>query len=221
MISISSTLLNRSNLQSFFRSRTPAEETQTQSQPLPQSKAAAVASILSSSRLFSGSIIEMNQDGAHGAQADSSMQSRQNNILSQSMGELAMLDAQGMDNYAARSLIGRKAARKMSQEMQTTTSEESRKNLEELKERLEQKAREATAPKDAEGDPLPLSGTETPDTSAAPEPEPIKTEPVSDVPVEAAPFAAIVDNARASYSAQASAQAGSATHLGQTLDLAV
>ena len=72
---------------------------------------------------------------------------RQDSILSMAMTELATLgDEQG--GYAKRSLIGRRAARRMSEEQQTAVREHSERNLEEIRDEIEKQAEEATTPQE-------------------------------------------------------------------------
>ena len=87
-----------------------------------------------------------------GLQTGRDMGNRQNSILSAGMAALNAVDA---DDYAQRNLMGMQAARRMREEQETTVREESERNLEENRKRIEEKAQDAMAPTDAEGNPLP------------------------------------------------------------------
>ena len=72
----------------------------------------------------------------NGQNALAMQRNRQDSILSMAMTELATLgDEQG--GYAKRSLIGRRAARRMSEEQQTAVREHSERNLEEIRDEIE------------------------------------------------------------------------------------
>ncbi len=83
----------------------------------------------------------------NGQNALAMQRNRQDSILSMAMTELATLgDEQG--GYAKRSLIGRRAARRMSEEQQTAVREHSERNLEEIRDEIEKQAEEATTPQE-------------------------------------------------------------------------
>ena len=86
-------------------------------------------------------------------QADKEMLNRQNAILATALAEKAALGEDA--SYAKLALIGKKAARRIKNEMQTSVREESEKHLEEARKKLAQETEETFAPKDAEGKPLP------------------------------------------------------------------
>lgn len=130
-------------------------------------------------------------------QTDGDMANRQNSILNAGLAELNSLSDKDSTNYAVRSLIGKKAARRMLREQQQSAAEESQRNLKEIKEKIEEKAQEASAPKDENGNPI-----ETPSVGnaaeAAPAPEissgsttPLPASEVSVAPEAAAPDPAI------------------------------
>lgn len=112
------------------------------------------SSVLSTNSLAAGSYLA---DGALGvndgstykqarmasAQAQASMQARQMAVLTQG---IAAVEALGDDaSYAMRNLEGQKAARNMETEKQQSVAEESEKNLDEIKDSVEEKAEEAIA----------------------------------------------------------------------------
>lgn len=68
---------------------------------------------------------------------------RQKAILARAMAEVNALSEEDQQNYAMRSYIGRKAARRMLEEKERATRESSERNLKEMKEEIERRAKEA------------------------------------------------------------------------------
>ena len=69
--------------------------------------------------------------------------SRQNSILQAGMAACEALEDRYQGRYAERILEGKKAARNMMYEGQTASAEASKRNLDEIKEHIEEKAKEA------------------------------------------------------------------------------
>lgn len=78
-----------------------------------------------------------------GSLAVANQVNRQNAILASAMAEINALSPEDQDNYAKRTYLGRKAARRVMEEQQTSAQEASEKNLDEIKEEIEKKAEEA------------------------------------------------------------------------------
>ena len=96
-------------------------------------------------------------------QSDSNMNNRQNSILNSSLAELGANDS---GSYAKRILVGKKAARRIQEEMNTSIREESEKNLEKISKQLKQKTEEQLAPKNEKGEPIPGLNPDLPSNSA-------------------------------------------------------
>ncbi len=90
------------------------------------------------------------------ARSDSDMANRQSAILGAAMTQMAEVGES--DNYAQRALAGRKLARRVEQEQQQAVIEETRRNLKEIQQSVEDRAREATGVTD---DPAAIPSTET------------------------------------------------------------
>lgn len=153
-----------SRLQNFLH--TPAAERAKQEGAAGKSDAVATLSVQSSltSNLsqLSGVLGNLSDDGSgeskylratkNSLQASRSTAMRQNAVLTAAVAEV---NALGPDaSLADRILVGKKAARAMRQEMAQSTREHSEQNLEEIKKDIEEKAREAAAPEDADGKPV-------------------------------------------------------------------
>lgn len=103
-------------------------------------------------------------------QSDNDMAARQSAILSAGLTELSALSEKDSENYALRALIGRKAARRIQREQQQSAAEESQRNLEEIKDTLEERAQQAAMPQDKNGVPIEKAPNEsTGENAPAPE----------------------------------------------------
>ena len=93
------------------------------------------------------------------AEARGQMANRQNSLLAAGMAACAAADPDG-GHMSRRVLEGQKAARRMQLDKQQNVAEKSRDNLDELKKRLEEKAKEARQHTDEQGNAE--DGRETP-----------------------------------------------------------
>jgi hypothetical protein len=125
--------------------------------------------------------------GRAGREAVAKQANRQMAILNAGLAELNALSAKDGGNYAIRNLIGQKTARRMQEERQQTVREESERNLEEIKENIEQKAQEAVIPKDENGNPVENCLPAESIGEVAPMPEISGSAPVSVPEIAAAP----------------------------------
>lgn len=91
---------------------------------------------------------------------------RQNAILAAGLAELAT--AQSLAEQIA---IGKRAKERILREKHQATIEASERNLDEIKDDIEQKAHEALAPKDAEGNPIETQGNEDTTETAVSHPD--------------------------------------------------
>ena len=130
-------------------------------------------------------------------QSDKNMINRQNSILASALAEKEALGENA--SSAKLTLIGKKAARLIKNEMYTSTREEAEKYLEESRKKLAQKTEEALAPKDANGNPIPELEPELPGEASSP-----KVAPEGDIPSAASPE----NNAAIDSQAQVAQQLG-------------
>ena len=120
-----------------------------------------------------------------------SQANRQNAILNAAITEVASLDESG--GYAMRYMLGSRAGRRIKREGQQSVVEESERNLEDIRRDIEEKAREATLPKDADGNPVPpVDPSEAPAFETAdplpPSPESTEAPPSAEtIPIELSP----------------------------------
>lgn len=97
---------------------------------------------------------ELDKRREAGKQALTAQATRQNAILTSAIAELNTPSSTGGSGYARRILIGKQAARKIKEEMGHSVREEFEKNLKVIKENLDKKTEEVTAPKDKDGNPI-------------------------------------------------------------------